>query len=231
MKLQKFARQAGFTLVEIAIVLVIIGLLLVGVLQGQEMIENTKTKSIVSDMKSVQAAYNSYLDRYKVPPGDEANATFVARGWPAAMSNAGGGNGILTMPVANTFTNAAAAENESFWQALRAAGFLSGSSTDVGTAALPKHSANGLIGVSTGTVYGMVGVFVCASGLTTKQAAAVDTMIDGPLPATNIGNNVGNMRGITGAGNPLAPVAGVPAATAYNETTQVNPWTLCMKIG
>ena len=55
MKLQKVARQAGFTLVEIAIVLVIIGLLLVGVLQGQEMIENTKTKSIVNDMKAIQA--------------------------------------------------------------------------------------------------------------------------------------------------------------------------------
>ena len=50
------AKQSGFTLVEIAIVLVIIGLLLAGVLKGQELIENSKIKSIVNDMKAVQAA-------------------------------------------------------------------------------------------------------------------------------------------------------------------------------
>jgi prepilin-type N-terminal cleavage/methylation domain-containing protein len=54
------ARQGGFTLVEIAIVLVIIGLLLVGVLQGQEMIENGKVKKLVADMKGVSAAYYAY---------------------------------------------------------------------------------------------------------------------------------------------------------------------------
>lgn len=71
MEHRKFARQSGFTLVEIAIVLVIIGLLLGGVLKGQELIENARIKGIVSDMKSVQAAYNGYLDRYKAIPGDE----------------------------------------------------------------------------------------------------------------------------------------------------------------
>ena len=50
--------QSGFTLVEIAIVLVIIGLLLGGVLKGQEMIENARIKSIVNDMNGVSAAYN-----------------------------------------------------------------------------------------------------------------------------------------------------------------------------
>ena len=75
------AKQSGFTLVEIAIVLVIIGLLLAGVLKGQELIENSKIKSIVNDMKAVQAAYNGYLDRYKAIPGDETLATAAARGW------------------------------------------------------------------------------------------------------------------------------------------------------
>ncbi|MCF8197355.1 MAG: prepilin-type N-terminal cleavage/methylation domain-containing protein [Sulfuritalea sp.] len=227
------AHQAGFTLVEIAIVLVIIGLLLVGVLQGQEMIENTKTKSIVSDMRSIQAAYNGYIDRYKTPPGDENLATMQARGWNTVTSNNGSGNGVLLMPVANTFTNAAG-ESVSFWQALRASGFLSGSAAAVGAAALPRHSANGMLGVASGTVYGLSGVFVCASGLGTKQAAAVDTIIDGPLPASNIGNNVGNLRANTGGANPLAPAAALPggaAGTAYNETTVLNPWTVCMRIG
>lgn len=230
MKLRNSARQAGFTLVEIAIVLVIIGLLLVGVLQGQEMIENTKVKSVVSDMKAIQAAYNGYVDRYKTLPGDELLATYTARGW-ANTVGPGPANGTLVAPVAATFTNAAG-ENQAFWQSLRASGLLSGNVTDVLVAALPKHSLGGMIGVAVGapTVYGQPGTFVCASNLTTKQAAAVDAMIDGPLAADNIGNSRGNVRGNAGAAN-LAPVAGVPADLAYNETTTVTTWTLCMRIG
>ena len=70
--------QSGFTLVEIAIVLVIIGLLLGGVLKGQEMIENARIKSIVNDMNGVSAAYNSYMDRFHAIPGDET-AVVVGR--------------------------------------------------------------------------------------------------------------------------------------------------------
>ncbi len=239
MKLRNVARQAGFTLVEIAIVLVIIGLLLVGVLQGQEMIENTKTKSVVSDMKAIQAAYNGYLDRYKNLPGDELAATMAARGWGGAAATTGNADGILAMAAADTFVNAASSattEQRSFWRALRGSGLLSGDVALVGTDALPRHSAGGLIGVATGAggvgnlIYGQSGVFVCASGLSTKQAAAVDTMIDGPLPATNIGNSVGNLRGASGAA-PLAPASPTPAGLAYNEVTTTTPWTVCMKIG
>ena len=61
--------QSGFTLVEIAIVLVIIGLLLGGVLKGQELIENGRVKNAANDMNGLVAAYNSYLDRYRKLPG------------------------------------------------------------------------------------------------------------------------------------------------------------------
>ena len=72
-------QQSGFTLVEIAIVLVIIGLLLGGVLKGQEMIENSRIKSVVADMRGVSAAFTGYFDRYRALPGDELNATAIAR--------------------------------------------------------------------------------------------------------------------------------------------------------
>lgn len=59
----KLQNQKGFTLVEIAIVLVIIGLLLGGVLKGQELIENSKVKSVTADFEGISAAYWAYRDR------------------------------------------------------------------------------------------------------------------------------------------------------------------------
>jgi prepilin-type N-terminal cleavage/methylation domain-containing protein len=219
-------KQQGFTLIEIAIVLVIIGLLLGGVLKGQELIENSKIKAVTNDLKAVQTAYNGYVDRFKAIPGDETAATMAARGWTG--TSGGNGNAVLAITAAQTFTNGG--EQAAFWRALRASGFMTGDPTATGAAALPVNAVNGRIGVSSGTVYGQSGIFVCASGLSTKQASAVDVLIDGPLPATQIGNNVGVLRGATSATNPLAPVAAVPGMTAYDETAQLNPWTLCMKI-
>ena len=67
-------RQTGFTLVEIAIVLVIIGLLLGGILKGQEMITQAKIKNVMADFSGISAAYHGYQDRYRAMPGDDANA-------------------------------------------------------------------------------------------------------------------------------------------------------------
>src|SRR6266446_1037171 len=63
-------RQQGFTLVEIAIVLVIIGLLLGGILKGQEMITQAKIKNVIADFSGVSAAYHGYQDRYRAIPVD-----------------------------------------------------------------------------------------------------------------------------------------------------------------
>src|SRR5665647_3444069 len=76
-------RQSGFTLVEIAIVLVIIGLLLGGILKGQEMITQAKIKNVINDMNGITAAFNSYQDRYKALPGDDLNASSR---WSTAVS-------------------------------------------------------------------------------------------------------------------------------------------------
>ena len=62
--------QKGFTLVEIAIVLVIIGLLLGGVLKGQELITNSKIKSLTKDLEGIVAASYAYQDRTGRLAGD-----------------------------------------------------------------------------------------------------------------------------------------------------------------
>src|SRR5580765_7172130 len=96
--MQRHAR--GFTLVEIAIVLIIIGLLLGGILKGQEMITQAKIKNVIGDFSGISAAYHGYVDRYKKIPGDDPCAGGVVLAgtcgtttgrWTGAT--AGNGNG------------------------------------------------------------------------------------------------------------------------------------------
>lgn len=89
----------GVTLVEIAIVLVIIGLLLGGILKGQELINNAKVRSIADRQSSLKAAWFSFIDRYQALPGDylraQQNIPGAGAPVPAAASGAGTGDGII----------------------------------------------------------------------------------------------------------------------------------------
>ena len=67
-------QQSGFTLVEMAVVLVIIGLLLGGVLKGQELINSAKAKSLVNDFRATATFLYGYQDRFRALPGDDAAA-------------------------------------------------------------------------------------------------------------------------------------------------------------
>ena len=80
--------QKGFTLVEIAIVLVIIGLLIGGVLKGQAMIQNAKVKRVVKSADELRAAVYTFYDKYGVYPGDENLAAI-----PPGDTHNGNGNG------------------------------------------------------------------------------------------------------------------------------------------
>jgi len=114
-------QQSGFTLIEIAIVMVIIGLLLGGVLKGQEMMTNAKIKRGVNDYNGMSAAVFSYLDRYSALPGDDPNAN--GRWGSVAPTNGTLGDGLIAgvcTSVTTTDETAAVIEN------LRQSGSISG---------------------------------------------------------------------------------------------------------
>jgi prepilin-type N-terminal cleavage/methylation domain-containing protein len=219
MKLSK-SQQSGFTLVEIAIVLVIIGVLLAGVLKGQSIITNSRIKGLVNNMNAVSSAYNGYVDRYQSVPGTELLATVNARGWVTTQTGAA----PLALPVATTF--ATVNDQTAFWQVLKAAGFFVGNQNDVIN---PPSATGGLIGVAITPYTGVPGTSVCLSGVTGVQAEGVDIIVDGKLPVNNIGSNVGSLQGAANAIAPLAPTGGNAPATVYSEVSG-NLWTLCRSL-
>lgn len=88
----------GFTLVELAIVMIIIGLLIGGVLKGQQLIENAKVSATITQVKGYSAAYFAFADAYGAVPGDMANADTRLSGCGAGNSNncsAGNGDSIV----------------------------------------------------------------------------------------------------------------------------------------
>jgi len=118
-------KQQGFTLVEIAIVLVIIGLLLGGVLKGQAMIDNSRYKRLVADLDAFRTNVYMFQDRYGALPGDMVNAS--TRLNPAAVN--GNGNGAVN----GGWCDSSGEEACLVWSHLRYAGLLGGDPTLVGT--------------------------------------------------------------------------------------------------
>jgi prepilin-type N-terminal cleavage/methylation domain-containing protein len=116
--------EKGFTLVEIAIVLVIIGLLIGGVLKGQAMIQNAKVKRVVKSADELRAAVYTYYDKYGLYPGDEDNTNT-----PPGDGNNGDGSGQISW-----------AEAPQVFEDLALAGIINGNYDGGGDDSLPNHA-------------------------------------------------------------------------------------------
>lgn len=219
--------EAGFTLIEIAIVLVIIGLLLGGVLQGQQLIENSRVRSATNDINGIAAGAFSYQDRYGRLPGDDPGAT-NDRGssWPRT-ENAGDGNGVVEGELGATFDPAENSEVAYFFQDLRSAGFINGDPSLSGTLALPQNPFGGLTSITNEPVMAtdggsaLGGMKVCMSNVTGSAATALDNQLDDGIPGS------GRFRAHpSSAGTDGAP-DGNAATNSYDEDLA---YTTCYRI-
>jgi prepilin-type N-terminal cleavage/methylation domain-containing protein len=122
------SNQTGFTLIEIAIVLVIIGLLLGGVLKGQELITSARVRNLIAQQDGIKAAFFGFQDRFRAYPGDYASASTTLKCPTGSSCLNGNGNGIVEA-VAAPQAGSEPAEAMLAWMHLASAGFLNGSYT------------------------------------------------------------------------------------------------------
>lgn len=138
--------KTGFSLVELSIVLVILGLLTGGILAGQSLIRASELRAVTSEFDRYQAAVNTFRDKYFANPGDfrdatkfwnrQINAAHCVTNSGVATINAasgacdGNGDGILNSPGAASQSG----EIFQFWRQLAFAGLIEGSYTGLADA-------------------------------------------------------------------------------------------------
>jgi prepilin-type N-terminal cleavage/methylation domain-containing protein len=208
--MKKLHQQKGFTLVELAIVLTIIGLLIGGILKGQQLIANARVTSQVAQFQGLQAAYTTFQDTYAALPGDVNNATTRLPGCIAPNCADGNGNNIIGagVPFGQTWTQGSAGEPLQFWTHLSRADLISGISgiaPNFGQG-LPVAKVSGgmVIAELAGGVYSgryatilqttqNPGAVAGAQPMTPSQAAQIDRKLDDGASQTGsvIGYGVG----------------------------------------
>ena len=229
-------QQSGFTLVEIAIVLVIIGLLLGGVLKGQELINSAKVKNFANDFRNIPLFIYGYQDKFKSIPGDDSAVATTHLGAAVggvnvvvATTPAGTvGNGVL-----NGAWNSTTPTDESilFWQHVRLAGLAPGPTTaPADAAAVPAfvpHNADGaIVGITSGAntpITGLTGSYiVCSQNILGKFAKQLDLTMDDGNP------NTGSMRVMENqAANQAAAVVAIADVAHVLDDSS---YTVCMAL-
>jgi prepilin-type N-terminal cleavage/methylation domain-containing protein len=240
-------KQAGFTLVELAIVMIIIGLLIGGILKGQELIANAQVSATVAQLKGVDAATSTFRDSYGAVAGDMINATVRLANCAAAPCINGNGNGTI-----DSTPNLAAQAGEAlgYWAHLNAAGLVSGVKNSIVVTfgeALPSSPIGGglTIGYSgVGAIAGMTPAIAPRGGhyvtlraaptaaasaasavMSATEAARIDRKMDDASPN---GGTVIAIGGVSAAAGSCVDVA--TAVGVYNEAFDGQSCSIAVRI-
>jgi prepilin-type N-terminal cleavage/methylation domain-containing protein len=136
-------KKAGFTVIELAVVMIIIGIIIGVVVKGGAIIDNARMKKVYALKNEISQAIYAYYEQYSNYPGDDPN--MLAK-WPSLPVTNGNGNGVIAVSITSTapaVCGAGAVEQCSLWSSLRQAGLLTGTGF-----ANPRHPYNNAISVT-----------------------------------------------------------------------------------
>lgn len=217
--MKRLQQQKGFTLVELAIVLTIIGLLIGGILKGQQLMENARVSATMAQVKAIEGAVTTFQDTYSGVPGDLVTATGrVPNCADCGLAVAAtAGDGIVGSPnwdmmdnVSGSFTGGAAVgtvNNETvlFWVELAHAGLISGI-TDDGINNIPETFGGSLPSarIGGGWIAGYANT-TAAAAPPGRPAAAADNMTGTTLALIPSPSNAVSLGAIVGT-NVLTPI-------------------------
>jgi len=213
--------QRGFTLIELAIVLVILGLLLGGVVKGQELITGARVRGLVAQQEGIKAAFFGFQDRFRAIAGDFAFASRSLRCPAGRTCLNGNGNGIIedrAVPETVDGTRSEIHEELLAWMHLTSAGFLNASHTmNPGDAAptdgnSPKNSSNIYLQIIYDGKYANAGAPVSKHNLKTGSQLSVEILAEVDRKIDDGNGTRGAFRYSTYIGNAAsAPVDPTPA--------------------
>ena len=248
--------HSGFTLIELSVVLVIIGLIVGGVMVGRDLINASKVRATVSQLEKFKAATNVFSNKYNGLPGDlfnSANYFAVTNGWNGLVGNGNGlgnGNGNIESWITFPFAELSG-EPIVYWGELSAANLIGDTisstalnytvSTDIpSTNLLPAAKLGGgnyfAVEVSTSTNYFILGKVTSTPsgatlnyGLTPWQAYQIDIKIDDGSPSSGDATSIS--RNFDGGGVVSSPGANKCASATGIYDIVANPNTVECVLG
>lgn len=119
--------KRGFTLIELAVVIVIIGLIITAVVKGQQMVEDSRVRAVADQINGFKSAITTFQDKYGALPGDFTQATTRLPGCEDASNNCqnGDGDGFVGEPRSSS-ASVIGTESRMAWQHLAFANLISG---------------------------------------------------------------------------------------------------------
>lgn len=140
-------KRQGFTLIELSIVLIIIGLIVGGILTGRELIRAAEIRKTISQLEKFETAVNTFKGKYNCLPGD----CFFASDFGFDAATNGNGSGIIGQCATSTACSVGAAggitiyhEYIDFWYHLSAANLLANAVLPYDPAILPQNYRAGI---------------------------------------------------------------------------------------
>lgn len=186
-KVTSLGSTRGFTLVELSIVLVVIGLLIGSILVAMNIIQNARVTNTVTLLQSIQSAVSTYNQNYGALPGDDKIDRF------STVLGEGGGDGVIgsstlakTYNTTSTTAGNGAGESTFVWSHLRASGLLKGDKEDENK---PSNPFGGVVGIQYGAFAtdGIAGTnVVCVDNVTGAAARIVDQRVDDGSALTGV---------------------------------------------